>query len=86
MRTIAIVLVCLLIVTVAASSAFAGGKQKPGVSYVVSNPNHTQTLGGKSTHAERGLHVAAARSGRVDVHKGGMEGGGSFDSSPAGGK
>ncbi len=84
MRTIAIVLICLLIVTAAASSAFAGGK--PGVSYVVSNPNHTQKLGGKSTQACKGLQVAALKSEKVQMRKGAFEGGGSFDPSPVEGK
>ncbi len=33
--------------------------------YCVSNPNHTQVLGGTSTHAFNGLSVAAGHSQRV---------------------
>jgi hypothetical protein len=44
-----------------------GGK----VGYAVQNPNHTQMLGGTSTHAVNGLSVAVVHSPAVVAVKGG---------------
>lgn len=44
-----------------------GGK---ACSYAVVNPNHTQVLGGSSTHAPAGLAKAAVHSPAVVVVKG----------------
>jgi hypothetical protein len=69
MKQIAIILICLLLVAAVVSPVF--GLEKPGktMSYVVSNPNHTQELGGKSENACKGLRTAAEQSHKVELGK-----------------
>ncbi|MBT3274134.1 MAG: hypothetical protein HN368_13335 [Spirochaetales bacterium] len=70
MKKFLIIGVALLFVFGAIAPIFAEGKNC-GCSFVVENPNHTQTLGGKSGHSShKGLHIAAKKSGVVThVHK-----------------
>ncbi len=66
---IGIVLLFFLAVPFAAMSD--GQAQAKGYGYGVHNPNHTQVLGGNSTHAVNGLAVAAAHPSAVVPVKGG---------------
>ncbi len=68
-----IVLVFFLAVPFAAMSADLigpGDGGKGSHEFAVVNPNHTQVLGGKSTHASGGLANAASHSPAVVVVKG----------------
>ena len=74
MRKLKILLVTALVAAALAAPAFAApGRRTPGKApgYAVTNPNHTQRLGGRSEHASRGLSKAAQRSPSVNPTKGG---------------
>ncbi len=73
MRRVKVILVAALVAAALAVPAFAGPRQsapKQG-QYAVTNPNHTQTLGGRSERSCRGLSRAAERSPSVNPTKGG---------------
>ena len=57
MKRIVIVLIVLLLIS--ALNGFSGPR--------VSNPNHTQSLGGKSTQSAGGLSNAAAHSPAIEA-------------------
>ncbi len=62
--------IVVFLVMVIGAPTFAGSKKgdspKQEKSFQVENPNHTQALGGKSTHARKGLENASRHSsGRV---------------------
>jgi hypothetical protein len=65
MKRTAIILLCLLLVAAFVAPAFGHDKGGKSPAYSVSNPNHTQALGGKSQNAGRGLQIAASRSAAV---------------------
>jgi hypothetical protein len=68
---VGIVLLFFLAVPFAAmSEAQLGTPGGKACSYAVANPNHTQVLGGNSTHAPAGLAKAAVHSPAVVVVKG----------------
>ena len=66
-----LLIAAVLLLTLAAIPTWAGPRSKgTGGSYVVENPNHTQSLGGKSSNASRGLQNASGRSKAVEADKG----------------
>ncbi len=65
MKRTAIILLCLLMVAAFVAPAFSQDNAGKPASYTVSNPNHTQQLGGKSQNASKGLQRAATRSEAV---------------------
>ena len=70
MKKISMIGISLIFVLGAATPVFSEGDDC-GCSFVVSNPNHTQELGGKSGHSShKGLHVAAKNSPVIShLHK-----------------
>ena len=70
MKKILMIGISLLFVLGAATPVFSEGPNC-GCSFVVSNPNHTQKLGGKSGHrSHKGLHVASKNSQVIShLHK-----------------
>jgi hypothetical protein len=69
MKRTALILILLLLVAALATPVFA--LEKPGKSggFVVHNPHHTQTLGGKSENAHKGLSRAVANESAVKLEK-----------------
>jgi hypothetical protein len=69
MRKLIILSIVLALVFTAIVPAFAKGKQgqviNTGGSYVSNNSRHSQVLGGRSTHASRGLGNASQHSGAI---------------------
>ncbi len=65
MKQTAIILLCLLMATAFVAPAFSQKDPGKPTAYTVSNPSHTQTLGGKSQSACNGLQRAATRSKAV---------------------
>ena len=69
MKTLALVTLIALMTVFAASTTFAA--ENCGCTFTVTNPDHTQELGGKSgTNSHGGLHTAAERSQAVTHNNG----------------
>ncbi len=74
MKKLKILMVTALVAAALATPAFANPGSPPkgkAPGYAVTNPNHTQRLGGRSERASRGLSRAAERSPSVNPSKSG---------------
>jgi uncharacterized membrane protein YgcG len=83
-RTVIVMALLLAAMTVPVFAEPRCGDRSGG--YSVSNPNHRESLGGRSRHADRGLERASSHSPRVESSKPGsgggtVSGGGSIGSS-----
>ena len=70
MKRIKILLMVALLVAPVAMPVSAKPHRERRSGYSVTNPNHTQRLGGRSERASRGLAKAALHSRSIDTVKG----------------